>query len=143
MTLRAGPLVLQGVRSSETSILRGRAFRYASSGLRSVYGLRRKVATAAAAALAVALGYHVVFGQNGLIAYKQKREETRTLDGQLESLRRENEQLRDHTDRLQGNPDAIEHQAREELHYARPGEVIYTLPTRPDTQKPALAPARP
>jgi cell division protein FtsB len=29
---------------------------------------------------------------------------------------------------LQEDPDAIEHQAREELHYTRPGEVIVTLP---------------
>ena len=105
--------------------------------------MRRKVATAAAAVLAVALGYHVVFGQNGLIAYKQKRDETRSLDGQLDALRRENEQLKDHTDRLQANPDSIEHQAREELHYTRPGEVIYTLPVKPGMQTPAPAAARP
>ncbi len=105
--------------------------------------MRRKVATAAAAVLAVALGYHVVFGQNGLIAYKQKREETRSLDGQLDALRRENERLREHTDRLQGSPDAIEHQAREELHYTRPGEVIYTLPVKPGVQSPAPVPVRP
>jgi cell division protein FtsB len=29
---------------------------------------------------------------------------------------------------MQNDPNAIEHQAREELHYTRPGEVIYTLP---------------
>jgi cell division protein FtsB len=29
------------------------------------------------------------------------------------------------------DPDAIEHEAREKLHYARPGEVIYTLPEPP------------
>ncbi len=126
---------------SNPTILHGRAFRYAGHGLRSVYGIRRKVATAAAAVLAVALGYHVVFGQNGLIAYKQKREETRSLDAQLETLRHENEQLRDHTSRLQADPDAIEHQAREELHYTRAGEVIYTLPLKPDAAKAAPLPA--
>ena len=36
-----------------------------------------------------------------------------------------------HVDLLETDPDAIEHQAREELHYTRPGEVIYTLPTEP------------
>jgi cell division protein FtsB len=88
----------------------------------------RKVATVAAAALAVGLGYHVMFGQNGLTAYEQKRVEARTLEQQLQSLQRENEQLKGHVDRLQSDPNAIEHQAREELHYTRPGEVIYTLP---------------
>lgn len=82
----------------------------------------------AAAALAIALGYHVVFGQNGLTAYEQKRHDTRQLDEQLKSLQHENELLKGHVDRLQNDPNAIEHQAREELHYTRPGEVIYTLP---------------
>jgi cell division protein FtsB len=91
----------------------------------------RKVATGAAAALALAMGYHVIFGQNGLTAYQQKRQETQALDGQLHSLQRENELLKGHVDRLQNDPNAIEHQAREELHYTRPGEVIYTLPAAP------------
>ena len=91
----------------------------------------RKVATVAAAALALGLGYHVVFGQNGLTAYEQKRQDTQSLKIQLQSLQRENEQLKGHVDRLQTDPDAIEHQAREELHYTRPGEVIYTLPATP------------
>ncbi len=46
----------------------------------------RKVATLAGGLLALALGYHVMFGQNGLTAYEQKREESRTLDHQMQSL---------------------------------------------------------
>jgi cell division protein FtsB len=91
----------------------------------------RKVATGAAALLALGMGYHVVFGQNGLTAYQQKRQDTQTLDQQLHSLQKENEQLKGHVERLQNDPNAIEHQAREELHYTRPGEVIYTLPASP------------
>jgi cell division protein FtsB len=90
----------------------------------------RKVATVAAAGVAVSLGYHVMFGQNGLTAYEQKRQEASSLNSQLQSLQRENELLKSHVDRLQSDPNAIEHQAREELHYTRPGEVIYTLPER-------------
>jgi cell division protein FtsB len=88
----------------------------------------RKVATGAAALLALAMGYHVIFGQNGLTAYQQKRQDAQSLDRQLHSLQRENSLLKGHVDRLQNDPNAIEHQAREELHYTRPGEVIYTLP---------------
>ena len=88
----------------------------------------RKVATAAAALLAISMGYHVIFGQNGLSAYQQKRQDAESLDRQLHSLQRENELLKGHVERLQNDPNAIEHQAREELHYTRPGEVIYTLP---------------
>jgi cell division protein FtsB len=91
----------------------------------------RRVATVAAAALAIGVGYHVVFGQNGLTAYQQKNRDAKMLDDQLKSLQRENELLKGHVERLQNDPNAIEHQAREELHYTRPGEVIYTLPAAP------------
>jgi cell division protein FtsB len=88
----------------------------------------RKVATGVAALLALGMGYHVIFGQNGLTVYQQKRQDAQNLDRQLHSLQRENDLLKGHVDRLQNDPNAIEHQAREELHYTRPGEVIYTLP---------------
>jgi cell division protein FtsB len=88
----------------------------------------RKVATGAAALLALAMGYHVIFGQNGITVYQQKRQDAQSLDHQLHSLQRENDLLQGHVDRLQNDPNAIEHQARESLHYTRPGEVIYTLP---------------
>jgi cell division protein FtsB len=88
----------------------------------------RKIVTGAAALLALGMGYHVVFGQNGLTAYQQKRQDAQNLDRRLRSLQKENEQLKGHVERLQSDPNAIEHQAREELHYTRPGEVIYTLP---------------
>ena len=89
---------------------------------------RRKAATLAAAALALAVGYHVVFGANGLTVYMQKRAETRALKQQMVGLERENEQMGAHVNRLRNDPDAVEHQAREDLHYAKPNEVIYTMP---------------
>jgi cell division protein FtsB len=100
-----------------------------------VYGQRRRFATVAASILAVAVGYHVVFGQNGLTAYRQKRETARALESQVREMQRENEALKGHVDRLASDPGAIEHQAREELHYTRPGEVIVTLPPEPKTSK--------
>jgi cell division protein FtsB len=92
------------------------------------YTQRRRFATVAAAVLAVAVGYHVVFGQNGLIAYETKKQETKSLAEQMQTLTEENDALQGHVERLQHDPGAIEHQAREELHYTRPGEVIVTLP---------------
>ncbi len=91
----------------------------------------RKAATVAAGGLTVAMGYHVVLGKNGLIAFQHKRQESTTLAQQAKSLTEENERLQDHVSRLETDPSAIEHQAREELHYTRPGEVIYTLPAPP------------
>ena len=91
---------------------------------------RRKAATVTAAVLAVAVGYHVVFGANGVIVYEKKRQETKQLNRQMQELQRDNAVLKGHVDRLQSDPNAIEHQAREQLHYTRPGEVIYTLPSK-------------
>ncbi len=98
--------------------------------LTQLAGSWRKAATVAVGGLAVAVGYHVVLGKNGVIAYQHKREETRNLDQQMRVLAQENDQMQGHVDRLANDPSAIEHEAREELHYTRPGEVIYTLPTK-------------
>lgn len=91
---------------------------------------RRKLATVAAAVLALAVAYHVVFGADGLTVYRQKRDEAHQLNQQMQKLQQENQQLTTQVGRLKDDPSAIEHQAREELHYARPGEVIYTLPNK-------------
>ena len=88
--------------------------------------------------LALMMAYGVVFGHNGLTAYANKRSESRVLLLQSQQLELENSRLQGHVDRLQSDPGSIEHQAREELHYTRAGEVIYTLPdsdiTVPTTQ---------
>ena len=103
-----------------------------------VWGQRRRIATVAAAGLTVAVGYHVVFGANGLTVYGKKRQETQTLSRQIHDLEQENDALSGHVGRLQMDPNAIEHEAREELHYTRPGEVIVTLPAvdKPHLTKP-------
>ena len=93
-----------------------------------VYGQRRRVATGAAAFLTAAVAYHVVFGQNGLTAYEAKRLDAHALEQHVHILSEENDRLKGHVARLETDPGAIELQAREELHYTRPGEVIVTLP---------------
>lgn len=100
---------------------------------KTAYGWRRKAATVAAAGLAVFMGYHVMFGHNGITAFEHKRQEAKLLQIETDQLHRENDRLRGHVERLQSDPAAIEHQAREELHYTRAGEVIYTLPAEPKT----------
>jgi len=92
-----------------------------------IYRVRRRIATGLAVMLAVILGYHVMVGRNGVNIYKQKRIEDRELRKQIDALQQENDRLKEHVDRLKSDPDAIEHEARERLHYARSGEVIYTL----------------
>lgn len=106
--------------SSQIVPQKGRAARLVGG----VYSVRRRIATVAAGALALGLGYHVVFGHNGLIVYQQKKMDARTLDGELRALTVENDRLKGHVDRLQSDPNAIEHEARSVLGYTRPGEVV-------------------
>ena len=107
-----------------------------------LYRMRRRIATAAAVLLAVFLGYHVIFGQNGVTAYQQKRLEDKDLQKQIQQLQEENARMKDHVDHLQNDPDAIEHEARARLHYTRPGEVIYTLNDKPADRTSAQSPPK-
>ncbi len=98
------------------------------------YRIRRRVATVFAFALALVCGWHALFGQNGITAYAAKRSEDSALKAQIDKLSTENARLSRHVERLQSDPDAIEMEARQRLHYTRTGEVIYSLDTTPATQ---------
>ena len=117
--------------ATQTTIAETRWHSAADAARQRIYGWRRKAATVAVGALALAMGYGVVFGHNGLRKFEQKRMEAQYLQNQMSTLQRENDKLQGHVERLQNDPGAIEHQAREELHYTRPGEVIVTLPLEP------------
>jgi cell division protein FtsB len=99
----------------------------------------RPAGTLLAVLLALLVTWHVVNGKDGLSAWQKKRAEERQYEKKIDALQKENAQLRERIQHLQSDPDAIEHQAREELHYAKPGEVIYTLPAPPQGQTPAPA----
>jgi cell division protein FtsB len=90
-----------------------------------VYAVRRRVATTLIAVLAGLLFVHVVFGANGMIVYKQKRAEYESLQKKLIQEQKENELYTQQIQGLQTDEKAIEKEAREQLHYARPGEVVY------------------
>jgi cell division protein FtsB len=75
-----------------------------------------------------------------LSIWQQKRAEDHQLRKQIQDLEQENTQLQERIGKLQSDPDAIEHEAREKLHYAKPGEVIYTLPAAPEPTQPAAPP---
>ncbi len=94
----------------------------------------RPAGTGVAVALALLFGWGVVNGKHGLSAWEQQRTQDKQLQRQIQDLQGENARLRDHVEHLKSDPDSIEHEAREHLHYARPGEVIYTLPAPSQTQ---------
>ena len=103
--------------------------------LNALYTARRRMATGAVIVLTAWMFLHVMFGANGMVAYKTKRAEFQKLQGQLDQLQKENDQYSQRVKALQTDPKTIEKEAREQLHYAKPGEVIYvdSEPPRPDS----------
>src|ERR1017187_10754443 len=100
--------------NSPTARTPGRFARVSAMWERLAVG-RRKALTVAAAVLALSVGYHVVFGPDGLTVYEQKQQQTQRLNQEMQDLQRENDLLKGHVDRLQSDPNAIEHEAREQL----------------------------
>ena len=101
--------------------------------------LWRPTGTGIAAVLALLVMWHVVYGNHGLSIWQQKRAEDRALQHEIKDLQQENAQMRQQIDHLNSDPDAIEREAREKLHYAKPGEVIYTLPDQSQAPHPPQA----
>ncbi len=91
----------------------------------------RPAGSVLAVGFALVLGWHVVNGKHGLSVWNQMRVEDKQLQKEIGDLQEENASLKVRIDRLKSNQDEIEHEAREKLHYAKQGEVIYTLPAEP------------
>jgi cell division protein FtsB len=96
--------------------------------------LWRPAGTAVAVALALLVTWHVIYGRHGVSVWQQKRAEDRALQQEIKDLQQENEQMRQQVQRLQSDPEEIESEAREKLHYAKPGDVIVSLPAPPQGQ---------
>lgn len=94
----------------------------------SLSRFRRTLATVGVGLLALFLGLHVVFGNNGMLSYQRKRAEYQKLQEEVERLQKDNDRISQRVRELKSDPKAIEREAREQLRYARPGEVVYTLP---------------
>ena len=104
--------------------------------LRAAHAARRKLGTAAVGLLAVWMFVHVMFGPNGTVVYQQKRAEYNKLQEDIQVLQKQNQRYSQQIKALKSDPKAIEKAAREELRYARPGEVVYVVPS-PTRQRPA------
>ena len=69
-----------------------------------------------------------LFGENGLRDHLRLRAEHRQLTADVERRRAATELLRRKVDGLESDPMAKERVAREQLGYARPGELVFLLP---------------
>jgi cell division protein FtsB len=102
----------------------------------------RPVASGLAVALALLLLWHWINGKNGLLDWQQKRVEDSELQKEINDLKQENARLRERIVDLNSNPDAIRTVAHGTLHYAKPNEVIVTLPPEQKTPAPPAGTAR-
>jgi cell division protein FtsB len=110
--------------------------------LTMLHSIRRRLATGAVLAFTAWLFMHVMFGANGMVVYRQKKAEYVDLQSEIHGLQQENDRYTDQIKSLQTDPKTIEKEAREQLHYARPGEVIYVSPPPPAPPKPETSSAR-
>lgn len=94
----------------------------------------RRLGTVAAVLLTLGLLLHAMFGANGMVVYRQKRAEMKSLEQDVGRVQKENDEYAERIKALKSSPSAIEKEAREQLHYTRPGEYVYVAPAAP--QKP-------
>ena len=102
-----------------------------------VYLFRTRLATGAVAILAAWLFVHVMFGANGMVVYRTKRTEYQDLQKEIGQLQKENDEYSSQITQLKSDPRRIEKEAREQFHYARPGEVVYVSPEPAAPSQPA------
>jgi len=99
----------------------------------------RRLSTAAAVVVIAAVLLHTMFGSNGWVIYRQKRDEMKALQTEVDRLQKENTAYAERIKQLKSDPDAIEKEAREQLHYTRKGEIVYVAPPPPQPPPPSRA----
>jgi cell division protein FtsB len=132
--------LVQGADRAEAWAERARA--QVEPLLEKLYAVRRRLATGAVAIVAIWLFVHAMLGANGVTVYRAKRAEYQNLQKQIESLQKENDSYSEQVTRLKSDPKQIEKEAREQFHYARPGEVVYVSPDPPSAARPVTRSAR-
>ncbi len=100
----------------------------------------RRLGTLIAVLLTIGLLLHAVFGANGMVIYRHKHDELKALQSDVDRIQKENDAYAARIKALKSDPNAIEKEAREQLHYTRPGEMVYIVPEAP--QKPPTGRAK-
>lgn len=108
---------------------------------RWIYRMRRVLATVCLAVLTALIAYKVVSGANGMKVWESKRAEYQSLQHDIDRMGRQQQELQHEVDGLQrGDPSLIEKEAREQLGYVKPGEVVlFEQRAKPEPKPPALA----
>ena len=132
--------LVQGADHAEAWAEKVRA--HAAPSLEKVYAIRRRAATGAVVVVAIWIFVHAMLGANGVTVYRAKRAEYQDLQKQISQMQKENDAYSQQVSELKSDPKRIEKEAREQFHYARPGEVVYVAPDRPVATQPDIHSAR-
>ncbi|MGH9515778.1 MAG: FtsB family cell division protein [Terriglobales bacterium] len=132
--------LVQGADHAEAWAERARA--HLAPLLETVYAVRRRAATGAVVVVAIWIFVHAMLGANGVTVYRAKRAEYQGLQTEINHLQKENDAYTQQVSELKSDPQRIEKEAREQFHYARPGEVVYVAPDRPVVAQPDTRSAR-
>lgn len=97
----------------------------------------RRYTILALALVSIAMVVHEIFGRNGYLTLQHQKKEYNHLRQKIQGLSEDNQQLEQKIKALKSNPEAIEKQARDQLHLVKPGEFVYVLPGKKQTQSPA------
>ncbi|HKT10944.1 MAG TPA: septum formation initiator family protein [Terriglobia bacterium] len=82
------------------------------------------------ALLSLVMLMHEIFGRNGYMTLRSEKKQFTGLQKQIQTTSEENKKIEQKIQALKSNPEAVEKQARDQLHLARPGEIIYMLPDK-------------
>lgn len=77
------------------------------------------------------IAMHDVFGSHGLLAMRRTQSQVKQLRTEIDKLNQENGELSKQVKALRTDPKAVERIAREEMGLARPGEMIFKVPDKP------------
>lgn len=97
--------------------------------------LRKHVLLILALCAILALVGRSILGDRGLFEVWRKKSSHQQLSAEVQVLRDENTTLHRQIEALKHDPLAIERIAREELGYARPGEITFVFREDGDTQR--------
>ena len=96
-----------------------------------VLGFVRKHAKALLGVVLAALLIHDILGEHGFLAMRRARMEVQKLQEEIQQLNADNARLGGEVQALKSDPRIIERIAREEMGLAKPGELIFKMPPRP------------
>jgi len=72
---------------------------------------------------------HDIFGDHGFVAMRRTQREIEQMRGDISKLNDENRSLSSQVTALKSDPRMIEQIARDEMGLARPGEMIFKVPS--------------